>query len=85
MDKRKRSLIWNYFTPEENGSTAICKLCRNTLQYRSSISNLKKHLLRKHPHYDSSENFNVSNVKQQTNDTEIQEHSVEGSFNLIID
>lgn len=47
--KRPRtSKIWNFFTfvDQEN---AICNKCNQRISHKSTISNLKKHLLRRHP------------------------------------
>lgn len=46
--KGKKSILWNFFTPK-NDILASCNLCKQTLSYKSSISNLKTHLRRKHP------------------------------------
>lgn len=48
--KLKTSIVWNFFV-EKPGSTelAICKLCSQNLNYKSTSNNLKKHLQRKHP------------------------------------
>lgn len=42
------SPIWKYFSRLENGTSAVCVLCRRVISYSSSTSNLKKHLLKKH-------------------------------------
>lgn len=46
--KGKKSIIWNFFTPE-NEILAMCMFCKQKISYKSSISNLKQHLQRKHP------------------------------------
>lgn len=48
MNKRKTSQLWKYFEPE-NENYAICNMCKLRLSYKTSISNLKKHLKTKHP------------------------------------
>uniref|UniRef100_A0A6P7G7N8 Uncharacterized protein LOC114338666 n=1 Tax=Diabrotica virgifera virgifera TaxID=50390 RepID=A0A6P7G7N8_DIAVI len=51
--KRKRSQIWNYFTRKKPGEyVATCNLCKKELGFRSTTSNLKKHLDRKHPNIE---------------------------------
>ncbi|CAH1104409.1 unnamed protein product [Psylliodes chrysocephalus] len=46
--KGKKSVLWNFFTPQ-NEIKATCNLCKQSLSYKSSISNLKQHIQRKHP------------------------------------
>ncbi|XP_047038385.1 zinc finger BED domain-containing protein 4-like [Helicoverpa zea] len=47
---RKTSNVWVHFDIESVGEkTAVCKLCRVKLSYKTSSTNLKKHILRKHP------------------------------------
>nr|CAI5826243.1 unnamed protein product [Callosobruchus analis] len=49
---RKRSLLWKYFeVVDDLYSIAKCKICGHHMSYRSSTSNLKKHMARKHPKY----------------------------------
>ncbi|KAJ8923089.1 hypothetical protein NQ315_001641 [Exocentrus adspersus] len=45
---RKRSSVWNIFLAV-NQSTAYCKLCNRSITYKSSTSNLKRHIKAKHP------------------------------------
>ncbi|CAH1107048.1 unnamed protein product [Psylliodes chrysocephalus] len=48
--KIKTSFIWNFFTEKPNtDSLAVCNICKQTLSYKSSSNNLKKHITRKHP------------------------------------
>ncbi|CAH1104553.1 unnamed protein product [Psylliodes chrysocephalus] len=48
--RRKPSQIWKYFTKKNVGEyVAYCNICKKELGYRSTTSNLKKHLDRKHP------------------------------------
>ncbi|CAG9789919.1 unnamed protein product [Diatraea saccharalis] len=45
----RTSVVWKYYEPPNREErTAVCKCCQETLSYKSSISNLKKHLQRKH-------------------------------------
>lgn len=45
----RSSVLWNYFKVEsEKNKTAICLLCKLKLSFRSTVSNLKKHLRLKH-------------------------------------
>lgn len=45
--EKRRSTIWNYFTPQ-NRFKAACNLCQKHLSYKTSISNLRKHYQKKH-------------------------------------
>jgi hypothetical protein len=48
--RRKTSPLWAYFTElSGNEKMAKCDMCGQKLSYRSSISNLKKHLDKRHP------------------------------------
>lgn len=47
---QKRSDVWNYFTILTNEKEkAKCNLCSMMYSYKGTASNLKKHLLSKHP------------------------------------
>ncbi|KAG6460341.1 uncharacterized protein LOC115450108 isoform X1 [Manduca sexta] len=45
---RKTSIAWKYFTDIGNDH-AVCKICNEFFSYKTSVSNLKKHIIRKHP------------------------------------
>lgn len=45
---RKTSDIWQYCTVLDR-THAKCTLCKQRLSYKSSITNIKRHLARKHP------------------------------------
>lgn len=45
---KAKSAIWNYFTKIGNNRLAECKYCSSRLSYKTSISNLAKHLKSKH-------------------------------------
>lgn len=53
MDKVKRnksSVLWEFFSTIEGDSNfAKCKTCKQKLSYKTSTSNLKKHMTKKHP------------------------------------
>lgn len=46
--KKKKSILWNFFT-EIDQIKAKCNLCGVKLSYKTSTSNLKKHMQIKHP------------------------------------
>uniref|UniRef100_A0A3Q1F0E0 Stress response protein NST1-like n=1 Tax=Acanthochromis polyacanthus TaxID=80966 RepID=A0A3Q1F0E0_9TELE len=46
----KRSLIWRYFEHLDSLNAARCRICMKKLQYSyGSTSNLRRHLLKRHP------------------------------------
>lgn len=50
MDRRKNSPIWNYFTVKDfENKTARCDQCGVVMSYRGTITNLKNHIIKKHP------------------------------------
>lgn len=51
MSKRaETSSMWNYFTVvDANLKNAKCDLCSQKMSYRSTTSNLKNHMTRRHP------------------------------------
>lgn len=46
--RRKTSELWGFFEPKGKYE-ATCNLCKCNLSFKGSLSNLKKHLARKHP------------------------------------
>ncbi|KAG8235444.1 hypothetical protein J437_LFUL015792 [Ladona fulva] len=57
--KRKTSEIWNFFK-EVDTNFASCNICKTKLSYKTSTSNLKKHMLSKYPTVELS----VSRIHQ---------------------
>lgn len=48
--RHRTSFLWNFFTVTDmNEKLGQCDLCKQTLCFKSTISNLKKHIDRKHP------------------------------------
>lgn len=48
--KQKTSEIWNFFTPIKGEKYyALCNMCKKKLSYRTTNSNLKKHITSNHP------------------------------------
>lgn len=48
--RKKSSEMRNYFTITDKDKTkAKCDMCGHVLSYKSSVSNLKKHIQGKHP------------------------------------
>lgn len=48
IKRRKTSEVWNFFTPIDT-TTAVCDMCKSKLSYKTSTSNLKKHIKNRHP------------------------------------
>ncbi|KAF8771555.1 protein abrupt-like [Argiope bruennichi] len=48
---RKRSPIWQHFTAITS-TYAACNICQGKLSYRTTVTNLTKHLLKKHRQFD---------------------------------
>lgn len=46
--RAKTSKLWKYFEPVDD-HFATCNMCKQKFSYRTSTSNLKKHILNKHP------------------------------------
>ncbi|CAD7078359.1 unnamed protein product [Hermetia illucens] len=44
---RQRSDVWSYFSQKENVKT-VCNICKAEISFKSTITNLKSHLKRKH-------------------------------------
>ncbi|XP_046399472.1 uncharacterized protein LOC124165965 isoform X3 [Ischnura elegans] len=49
--RRKRSVIWNYFTPIDE-SRATCHICKLKVAYKTSVTNLRSHLRNRHREID---------------------------------
>ncbi|RVE46103.1 hypothetical protein evm_009267 [Chilo suppressalis] len=70
---RHRSPTWKYYeAPNKKDRTAVCKLCNETLSFKSSISNLKKHLKRRHNMFTKNgsgdEDTNETYLEEETED-----------------
>ncbi|KAH9632474.1 hypothetical protein HF086_011935 [Spodoptera exigua] len=48
MRPRGKSVAWDHFT-DKGQQMAVCNICKIQLSFKSSVSNLTKHLKRKHP------------------------------------
>lgn len=58
MSGQKTSSIWQNFTVVDS-NFATCDICKRKLSYKTSVTNLKKHLTKAHLIYS-----NVSQVKK---------------------
>lgn len=47
--RQKTSDIWNFFTPSEIEYYATCNMCNKNLSFKTTNSNLKKHIKSNHP------------------------------------
>lgn len=48
MPKQKSSFLWQYFHPSSTDK-ACCNLCKQNFSYKTTTTNLKKHIERRHP------------------------------------
>lgn len=69
--KRKSSIIWNFFTPREN-HMAKCNFCNQLISHKTSITNLRQHVLRKHPSVNLG-NTSADQTKSPSEQTEQQQ------------
>nr|XP_015839926.1 PREDICTED: zinc finger BED domain-containing protein 4-like [Tribolium castaneum]XP_015839927.1 PREDICTED: zinc finger BED domain-containing protein 4-like [Tribolium castaneum] len=73
MSSSKRSPIWNFFTPIDKDK-AKCDLCSQKMSYKSSTSNMKRHVQRKHPTVkmkpEVEKNKNISDKEDIVRDRE---------------
>ncbi|XP_063836827.1 uncharacterized protein LOC135085974 isoform X3 [Ostrinia nubilalis] len=75
IDKRKilRNGAWEYFEIiDEEQRLAVCILCKEQFSYRTTSSNLAKHLKRRHyADIENTEFFNVTNNEDDDNDLSV--------------
>lgn len=46
----RTSPVWSFFTiTNSTNQIAKCDMCKATISFKSSVSNLKRHLIKKHP------------------------------------
>lgn len=65
-DKRRKltSTVWHNFTVvDENQKVSSCDLCGMQMSYRSTVSNMRKHLMRKHKLNDKMGSFRPATFK----------------------
>ena len=61
IQRQKKSEIWNFFTDSDTvKKICTCNLCKKTISYKSSVSNLKSHMKFKHP------TINIQQAQQQS-------------------
>ncbi|XP_025834211.1 beta-ureidopropionase-like [Agrilus planipennis] len=69
---RRSSVLWKIFTIEDQvKNLARCDICRQLFSYKTSISNLKKHLLKKHPTVQILDNvirYDPEQIQEHQND-----------------
>lgn len=53
-----RSSLWNIFVKTSSGGR--CKLCGHEVKTCGNTTNLKKHLIRRHPNYNVNPDENTS-------------------------
>ncbi|KAI8427267.1 hypothetical protein MSG28_014860 [Choristoneura fumiferana] len=66
---RKTSIAWSYFTlTDEENSVATCNTCDAQISFRSSISNLMKHVRRKHSELEAKMSDEDKDSESETED-----------------
>lgn len=80
---RKSSDIWKHFNPEDNVSkVATCNLCQSNISFKSTISNLKLHLKRKHvTAFHTLTNTASQAILDQSSSSQYQQGSNENAMN----
>lgn len=58
-----RSDIWNIFIKSSSGTGGRCKLCSSDVKTSGNTTNLKKHLMRRHPNYKFEDTEKISKKK----------------------
>lgn len=62
----KKSEIWNFFSvSDEDKSKAKCNICKSVFSYKTSVTNLKAHITRKHPSVRLSQWERVQNRRER--------------------
>lgn len=68
---RRSSPIWSFFTViNSTNKIAKCDICKTDISFKSSVSNLKRHMIKKHPTIKIG---GEADVLQQNQDFEINE------------
>lgn len=65
-DKRRRltSSIWqNFSVVDEDRKVSSCDLCGMQMSYRTTVSNMRKHLMRRHQINDRKGSFSPATFK----------------------
>ncbi|KAJ8946653.1 hypothetical protein NQ314_008825, partial [Rhamnusium bicolor] len=76
--KRKKSEIWNFFSVEDDNK-AKCNICKSIFSYKTSVTNLKSHILRKHPSIKFQQLERIQNVEESDVREREQPQTSEGS------
>ena len=71
---RKGSDVWRYFKKVNGEAKAKCDICQNLLAYRGGTTNLRDHLVAKHPLFYSPSSNNTKQhyqgIRHYKEDTE---------------
>ncbi|XP_038164572.1 zinc finger BED domain-containing protein isoform X1 [Cyprinodon tularosa] len=68
---RRRSLIWRLFEHLDNLNAARCRICMKKLHKSGGISNLRRHLVKRHPHVLSELLSSNHQPSQALNDSSV--------------
>lgn len=81
MSRRTRSVIWTFFTVDKKSpEMAICSICKNTFSFKTSTSNLKRHMTAKHP--TVSMNFTVTDPRYHLPSSDLREQELSENDNM---
>lgn len=67
LSANRKSPMWQFFTTVDE-SLAKCDLCKKTVSYKTSISNLKKHMIRMHPTVKINVQVDLRESTSESND-----------------
>ncbi|CAG9840721.1 unnamed protein product [Diabrotica balteata] len=78
--KKKTSIVWDFFTIIDD-ARAKCNMCSQVLSYKTSVTNLRQHVQRKHPSITFNESVqcktkNQDSVPIDNDETDIQPFSI---------
>ncbi|VEN41952.1 unnamed protein product, partial [Callosobruchus maculatus] len=82
----KKSIIWNFFTEKpKSEKIAVCGICKQELNFKSTSNNLRKHMTRKHPtinlDFDEPPDIQPQNCTIATNSTPcVSNNQLEGTL-----
>lgn len=83
--KQKTSYLWSYFTTiDEVKKLARCDLCGGVQNFKSTVSNLKNHLSKKHPtiQLNSKDSIVISTAGPSTSNNNFLVGSIETNTNV---
>lgn len=67
ISKKKTSVLWTFFEPVDE-YYAICNMCKSKFSYKTSTSNLKKHIQNRHPTVTFLKSAAARGISYENND-----------------